>query len=198
MATQAQVERFRQANKALVELAWRDLLAFWRALDHSEGRMVRAALEEFFPDLIATYGSTAALLAVDYYDELRGEAPTAKRFRTVMAESVDLEQANAKARWAIGPLFLGDKADPLQAYANLELVSDELVKKAGRDTIIENAAKDPARALWRRVPTGADTCDWCISTAEWGEVYGDEVAPGSDITKFHGKCDCTPAIVWRD
>jgi hypothetical protein len=113
---------------------------------------VRAVLEEVFPDLVQTYGSTAALLAVDYYDELRGVAPTAARFSAVMAEDVNVEQAQAKARWAISPLF-GD-ADPLQAFSNLALGLDVLVKQFGRDTIAKNAAKDPSKALWARVPSG--------------------------------------------
>ena len=196
MATPQQVETFRAANNSLVELARRDLEAVWATLDLTDGRSVRAVLEDMFPDLVQTYGSTAALLAVDYYDELRGVAPTAGRFNTVMAESVNVEQVQAKARWAISPLF--GVADPAQAFSNLALGLDVLVKQFGRDTIAKNAAKDPSRALWARVPGGRETCSFCLILASRGAVYGSKVSAGGDMNKYHGKCDCTPTPVWSE
>lgn len=193
MATAAQVEAFRDANNALVVLALRDLESVWAGLDVSDALSVRAILEDLFPDLVQTYGSTAALLAVDYYDELRGVAPSVGRFRSVMAESVNVEQAQAKARWAIGPLF--GAADPGQALSNLGLGLDHLVKQYGRDTVAKNAAKDPSRAQWARVPGGRDTCAFCLLLASRGAVYGSSSAAG-EMNKYHGKCDCVPTPVW--
>ena len=196
MATPEQVERFRAALNSLVELARRDLSAVWSTLDLGDGRSVRAVLEDMFPDLVQTYGSTAALLAVDYYDELRGVAPTAARFNTVMAEAVTVEQAQAKARWAISPLF--GVPDTAQALSNLGLGLDLLVKQFGRDTIAKNAAKDPSKALWARVPSGRETCSFCLIMSSRGAVYGSKVAAGGDMNKYHGKCDCTPTPVWSE
>jgi hypothetical protein len=196
VATPQQVESFRSANNALIDLAARDLESVWAGLDLSDARQVKAVLESMFPDLVQTYGSTAALLAVDYYDELRGVAPTAARFSTVMAESVDVEQAQAKARWAIGPLF--GVADPDQAFSNLGLGLDHLVKQFGRDTIAKNAAKDPSKARWARVPGGRETCSWCLIMASRGAVYGSKVSAGGDMNKYHGKCDCTPTPIWSE
>lgn len=197
MATVQQVESFRAANNALVELAGRDLASVWAGLDLSDARAVRAVLEELFPDLVATYGSTAALLAADYYDELRGVAPSVARFNSVMASDVvAVEQAQAKARWAISPLF--GEPDPVQAFANLALGLDVFVKQYGRTTIAESAAKDPSRAQWARVPSGRETCSWCLIMASRGAVYGSKAAAGGDMNKYHGKCDCTPTPVWSE
>lgn len=196
MATPQQVDSFRQANNALVELARRDLEAVWAGIDTSDALLVRDILMDVFPDLVQTYGSTAALLAVDYYDELRGVAPSAARFRSVMSESVNVEQAQAKARWAIGPLF--GESDPAQALSNLALGLDVLVKQSGRDTIAQNAAKDPSGALWARDPSGSDTCSFCLILASRGAVYGSKVSAGGDMNKYHGKCDCTPVPVWQE
>lgn len=196
MATPQQVDSFRQANNALVDLARRDLEAVWSGFDTSDALLVRSLLEDVFPDLVQTYGSTAALLAVDYYDELRGDAPSVERFRSVMSESVNVEQAQAKARWAIGPLF--GEPDPSRALSNLALGLDVLVKQFGRDTIASNAAKDPSGALWARDPSGRDTCSFCLILASRGAVYGSKVAAGGDMNKYHGKCDCTPVPVWQE
>lgn len=193
MATAAQVEAFRSGLASLLELARRDLLSVWGSLDYSDANAVRAILEDAFPDLIQTYGSTAALLAVDFYDELRGDAPSVGRFRSVMAEDVNVEQAQAKARWAIGPLF--GVADPAQALSNLTLGTDHLVKQFSRDTIARNAAKDPSRAMYARVPSGGETCAFCLMLASRGAVYGSSSAAG-EMNKYHGKCDCVPTPVW--
>jgi hypothetical protein len=193
MATAAQVEAFRDGLTALLRLARRDLLSVWNSLDYSDAHAVKAVLEDAFPDLVQTYGSTAALLAVDFYDELRGVAPSVARFRTVMAEDVNVEQAQAKARWAIGPLF--GVADPAQALSNLTLGTDHLVKQFSRDTIARNAAKDPSRAMYARVPGGRDTCAFCLMLASRGAVYGSSSAAG-EMNKYHGKCDCVPTPVW--
>lgn len=193
MATAAQVEAFRGGLASLLELARRDLLSVWGPLDYSDARSVAAVLEAAFPDLIQTYGSTAALLAVDFYDELRGVAPSVERFRSVMAEDVNVEQAQAKARWAIGPLF--GVADPAQALNNLVLGTDHLVKQFSRDTIAKNTAKDPSRAMYARVPGGRDTCAFCLMLASRGAVYGSSSAAG-EMNKYHGKCDCVPTPVW--
>lgn len=197
MATPQQVETFRSANNALVELARRDLEAVWLGLDLTDARSVGAVLESMFPDLVQTYGSTAALLAVDYYDELRGVAPSVGRFNSVMSsDAVNIEQAQAKARWAIGPLF--GVADPAQALSNLGLGLDHLVKQFGRDTIAKNAAKDPSKAQWARVPGGRETCSWCLIMASRGAVYGSKAAAGGGMNKYHGKCDCTPTPIWSE
>src|SRR5690606_21693181 len=95
--------------------------------------LVRDALLDFFPELVAAYGDAAALLAADFYDELRDVPASAARFRAVLSEPANSEQAKATARWALGPLFAAE-ADPVQVLANLSGVTQRLVLQAGRDT----------------------------------------------------------------
>lgn len=188
MATAAQVSQFRQNNQALVELARRDLTAFWAALNvQGSPILVRDALLDFFPELIAAYGDAAALLAADFYDELRDVPPSVARFRAVLSVPPDSAQARASARWGLGPLFT-DEPDPVQSLSNLAGAAQRLVLQAGRDTVFSSANRDPARTGYARIPVGK-TCPFCTMVASRGFVYGSAEKAG-ESNLWHDDCDC--------
>jgi hypothetical protein len=191
------VRQFRLANQSLVLLAQRDLEEFWRSLN-TEGNplIVKAALLDFFPELLTVYGDTAALLGADWYDELRNVAPSAASFRAVMASPPPTEQAQAAARWALGPLFTGEP-DPVQVLANLAGSTQRLVLQAGRDTVWDSARRDSVRTAVARVPTGAKTCRWCTMLASRGAVYSSLASAGQE-NDYHDLCDCVPTVIRSD
>lgn len=144
----------------------------------------RQALEQFFPILIEQYGNVAAVVASDWYEDVYAEVAS------MAPGAVDAAAANTRLRWGIGAAFGGDKA---QALATLGTVTDELVKQFGRDTIVGSAVMNGRS--YARVPTGAETCAFCMMLASRGFVYESERGAGG-ISKFHGDCDC--AIVAED
>lgn len=182
------MSEFRLNNQSLVTLATNDLQSFWSALN-TDGNplLVKNALLEFFPELVGVYGDTAALLAADFYDELRDVPPSAARFAAVMAEPVDTDQAEASARWALGPLF-SDEPNPLQVLANLVGATQRLVLQPGRSTVINSASSDPVRTGFARIPVGP-TCRFCTMVASRGFVYSTARSAG-DSNKWHDDCDC--------
>lgn len=189
MATLEQVEAFRLNTASLVTLAQKDLADFWRTLDTTDARFVQIMLAEFYPDLVQTYGSTAALLAADYYDELRDLPPSVKRFRAVMDEPVNVEQAVAVSRWGVGPIF-SPTPDPLSALTLISDAVQRLVLQPARNTVVNSTFRDPVRTGFARVPSGATTCAFCLMTASRGAVYSSKQAAGYGMNKFHTKCDC--------
>ena len=194
MATPADVARFRQVQKDVVALAYREILAFWRSLDLSDPVAAVRILEEFLPEVIHAYGEVGAAAAADFYDDLREKSPAARRaYSAVMGDAVPLEQVRASTRWAAGPLF---EARPDFAEATLARVinvADRFVKDQPRRTISSNVLRDPAEARYARVPSGSSTCAFCLVLASRGAVYASE-ASASD--KYHGHCDCVPTPVW--
>ena len=189
MATSAQVEEFREANRALVALALRDLTDFWSALDTSRNpERVRDLLLQFFPDLVQSYGSTAAVLGADWYDMLRDVPPSAASFRAALAGPANTEQAVASARWGIGPLFQTEP-DPAGALAALMGATQRLVLQPGRDTVWAASRRDPVSTSFARMPSGPTTCRWCVMLASRGFDYSSDVAAGEG-RKFHDRCDC--------
>lgn len=196
MATRADVAAYRQTQTDLVTLALADLIAWW---EQAAGLLVDAlvaALAPFTADLTATYGDAAALAAADWYDDLREQAGAPGRYRSRMADPVPAEQAEAVARWAVGPLF-GPAPDRAAALEHLTGGVQRLVLQPARATIAASTARDPADARWARVPSRADSCAFCRLLASRGAVYHSaEDAGGSPETSYHSGCGCVPTPVW--
>lgn len=182
-------------------------------------------LLEFFPDLVVTYGDTAAVLGADWYDMLRDVPPSAAAFRAVTTPPASTEQAQGSVRWAVGPLW---EDAPDTALANLVGATQRLVLQPGRDTIWDSAGADPVRTGVARVPAGTTTCRFCVMLASRGPVYQSQVSAeavvgrGSNRTgydangrrlaggigggvkargpqdlgkKFHDACDCVSVVI---
>lgn len=178
MPTRAEVTAYARAQNQIVYSARFKLQRLWRALGAQvwEAGVLRAALDEFFPVLVAQYGDAAATLAADWFEQQAG-------VRAVLARPVPDDVARAGARSAMDSLF---KGNPAQVLANLGVVLDRMVKQPGRDTIRESSHRAGVR--WARVPTGAKTCGFCLMLASRGAVYRSEDT--ADGGRYHGDCDC--------
>lgn len=139
--------------------------------------VLKSELESFFPALIAEYGDVAGVMAADWYEYMTGEYAQ-------LADEAPTERVWARARWGIGPAFDGNQS---QALANLQLIADELVKQFGRDTIMNSAIRNGRK--FARVPSGSETCAWCLMLASRGFAYRSATHAGR-FSSFHGDCDC--------
>lgn len=154
---------------------------------------VKAALLEFFPDLVDTYGSTSAVLGADFYDMLRDVPPSAASFRAASAQPAKPAQAEGSVRWAIGALY-DSTPNPALLTSNLMGSTQRLVWQPFRETVFTSASSDPVRTGVARVPTGPATCQFCVMLASRGAVYKSKLTAG-DESKFHDDCDCMPTVV---
>lgn len=177
-------EQYVAAQNGAVRLALKALRDFLASLDMSDAIAVRDALERFWPALLEQFGEVTATLAADRFEELTGLPAT-------MVRPVDPDRANARMRWALGPLF-GDDGD---AQARLDLLTDELVKQPGRSTMVASARDNKVR--YARVPTGSETCSFCLMLASRGFIYHSD-RRAADMPKAHGACDCRIAVEGED
>lgn len=190
---------FGATQVGVVRLAERELNEFFKSLDFENDleKAVRAT-KLFVPQLVMKYGEIGAALAADFYDELRLDAGVKSRFKAILAAPLPEEQVFVSTSWAVGPLFREDGIpDVSAAVSNLTDVTDRLVKQRYRDTVNLNTLRDPAQARWARVPSGAETCKFCLMLASRGAVYSGS-AKAKAAHKYHGKCDCVPVPVWDD
>lgn len=194
--TATAVRNYRESQKNLSRLAERDLRAFWASLDHFNPLQAVAALEAFLPEVIAAYGDVGAAAAADYYMEIREESGVAKAHRVQVASPTPREQSVISTKWAVGPIF-SQEPNPIAALTNLIDITDRLIKKPGRDTLVTNIQRDPVRARYARVPTGAETCTFCLMLASRGADYLTE-ASAEAATKYHNLCNCVVTPVWSD
>lgn len=192
MVERADIERFRLANSALSESVQSTLEAFFHSLDLSKPELVRDALLEFLPILTDQYGSVAASMAADWYDELRAASGASGRFRALAAPSVPAEAVETKVRYLAGHLWTPDPAGML---GGLLVAADKYVKQPGRATMAANAKREGVR--WARVPTGKKTCSFCLIIASRDAVFLSKKSAKYDSSgeKYHGECDCQPVRI---
>lgn len=172
------------AQRTIVRMALSELRNFWGRIEHLDALGKRRALEGFWPHLIKRYGDVAATLAADRFEEITGRA-------AILAAPLPDEQANARMRYAVTPLFggAGDEA----ALALLAQAGDELIKRPGRQTMLDSAQSHRLRVA--RVPTGSETCAWCLMLASRGFDY---VSKDTAMAASHGGCDCRIALEDED
>lgn len=184
------VQQYRADLDELIRIAARDLAVLWRSV--SDGDQGRRLLVEVLPLLGDTYGSAAATLAADWYDELRDELEVPRRFRATIAVP-EIGRSEVLARWAVEPMFRPEP-DLQQALRNAEGGMQRMIADAGRDTVIRSAIADPSADGWMRSASGG--CDFCRMLASRGAVYSEStVTFGS-----HDNCRCTavPAFGGRE
>lgn len=177
MPSRDEVNLFGAGMAEVARQARAELEAFWVTLPKEDMVYVREQLEDFFPALISTYGDVASVVAGDWYESVMAQP-------SYIGDLKPEAQVNARMRWALTAGFAGDVP---QALATLSLVTDELVKQFGRDTVIRSASKNGVK--FARVPAGSETCAFCLMLASRGYVYGSSAKAG-DLAKFHGDCDC--------
>lgn len=193
MTSRADVERLRSANARVTELAKQRITELFADIDFNAAspELVRDALLEVVPALVAEYGDMAATAAADWYEEARAKQ-VAGVYRATLAERLPEEQIAQSVRWAVGPLWDG----------NVELVASGLlgavqryVSYSTRETVARNVAQDPARPRFARVPRGVVTCKFCLMLASRGFVYHSKETAG-ELMKFHDDCDCQIVAEW--
>ena len=181
MPTQAELNQVRSALNRLSESARSSWAAVWDELRSSDRVLVRKAVTEAWVEVVGTYGDMAATLAADLFEAQA--AGLSIRPRLEVAPGVNPARAGARLGWAL--------STP-SAAGNMAVLLDELVKQPYRSTFQDSAVKSGAG--WARVPTGSDTCAWCLMLASRGATYRTAETAGRG-KKYHGDCSCVPTLV---
>ena len=170
---------------------WNEYITRLSRLNQKAGQLMRQyidthgtgdadALITYAAALVTKYGEGSAELACQMYDAL-AEAANAGVPAAEPAEPADYGEV---ARMV--------NATKNQNPANLPNGVSRLVKRAGADTTLKNAARDGAEWAW--VPHG-DTCPFCITLASNGwQKASSKVLKGGHAEHIHANCDCEFAI----
>lgn len=208
MPSPARGEEYAQSQAQVVTLALAELSAFWDSLDLTKPTAVKAVIAEFLATLVEAYGSISSTIAADFYDEMRAAAAPSSRFVALAGIYGGVEQITGSANWAVQPLFpsieplfetdadgvdivVGEREvppDPVAALDRLNGATQRLVQDQGRQTMVENVERDPARPRFARMPIGK-TCQWCLMLASRGAVYATSESAG-ELNSWHDECDC--------
>lgn len=207
-----------QINAGIVALAGAELAKLWPNIDFASPA-AQQAVKTFFGAIVAKYARASASTSAMFYDERRAVTPARGGFAATPADPIPQPVIDkiVESAW-LGAPAAPEPAAPEPTPANattsdlpldqrvserLTATAQRLVLQAGRDTIAQAAAKDPANPRYIRVPTSPKPCAFCVMLASRDlndKFHGYKSARSalfrSDGEKYHTDCDCEPVAVF--
>lgn len=180
-------DQVRSGLQIVTTAAGSDLRAAAEAEETPAG--VRAVLFAAAPLVVAEYGTAAAALGVEWYEELRdvaalvGQIATSFTPRLVVPERDDQIAASvAKISKDLYDLEHGVSAKVIDFESAKQRILDDVadsveqeVATAMRETVTQNATADPDAGGWRRFAR-PEACKFCLMLAAKGAVYTERSA----------------------
>lgn len=156
-----------------------------RGIEYNSIEELRQILIDRLEPLFEASTDNAAAYAAWMYDEIR-EAMIGKRINAVAYSNRNPEATEGAIRAFVG------QVDTKGQDRLIKLLCDRIdyeIKKAAAECIFHNGSMDPAKPKYARVPTGLETCEFCIMLASRGFVYHSTKSAGA-LDHYHPNCDC--------
>ena len=163
------------------------------AIDWSQDiTAVKHDVMEAMQTCCGTATDLAAILSSEFYDYVR-ELEVGEPLGAVAESRTDPVATDE----AVGA-FTKKLIDGLARSAYERYLRDRLdyeTKRAAGECMYANGERDPRRPRFARVPTGFETCSFCIMLASRGFVYHSRQTAGDD-GHYHANCDCRIVPGW--
>lgn len=170
------------------------VLAWCRAHPDASVAEIREAAKEILSGVSQVYDEAAASLAAEWYDD-RATESGARLPVAVTVSSYSSQQVDRTVRHQARALADGDVHGFAQSCGDM---AEYAAKRSVNSTILANAARDRRRGVrFARVPTGAETCSFCLMLASRGAVYHTRKTAGEQ-DHFHRHCDCKIVPCFED
>ena len=186
------VEEYSRGLNSVSEQGRAALREALMAVDWSQDvAAVREQLVAIMQRCCGASSTVAARLAAEFYDGLREWCGLAgDGFAAEVAPMRDPGATDGFVRAAVQGLVDGDGADAV-ADRLLDRLDQEVRQSANR-CVEANAKRDPKKPKWARVPTGAETCSFCVMLASRGFKYHTKEL----ASHAHAHCDCRVVPGW--
>jgi len=211
----SQVRQQAAINAAVVTLAGARTAGLWPQVDWGNPAAV-GAVRTLFGGIVDQFGQSAAAVSAQFYDEQRIAADVGGQYAASMAPQLPPVMLDKIVTSAFlgGPEPAAHAPEPAPAATTSDLPVEErvparldgalqrLVLQPGRDTITLNAAKDPVRPRYIRIPAGPNPCAFCVLlasrqlNAKFSGYASAARAGGTDATKYHKHCECVAVPVF--
>lgn len=162
------------------------VLAWCRANASATVAEKREAAKLIMEGYIQGYDDIAAEFAAEWYDH-RAEKSGIKLDQAITMTTYEPESVDAVARYQAKKLAKGGDAEFAKACG--EFARNDAFRSLN-ETIVANVGRDRDKgARFARVPTGLETCTFCLMLASRGAVYHTRKSAG-EFKHFHRGCDC--------
>ena len=140
--------------------------------------------------VMPTYTTMAAQASADFYDAAR-ELVVGERMGARAISDFDMRKTEGAVRAFVRFVL----RDDVQTFNDQVLQRiDYEMKRSANMSVVENGRRDPKKVRYARVPTGAETCDFCLMLASRGFVYQSEST--ASASHVHSHCDCRVTPGW--
>ena len=140
--------------------------------------------------VMPTYTTMTAQASADFYDAAR-ELVVGEKMGARAISDYD----PAKTEGAVRGFVRFVLRDDVQTFNDqvLQRIDYEMKLSAANSTI-ENGKRDKRKPRYARVPTGSETCDFCLMLASRGFVYNSQST--ASMGHVHSGCDCRIVAGW--
>ena len=140
--------------------------------------------------VMPTYTTMAAQASADFYDAAR-ELVVGEKMGARAISDFDMRKTEGAVRGFVRFVL----RDDVQTFNDQVLQRiDYEMKRSANMSVVENGRRDPKKVRYARVPTGAETCDFCLMLASRGFVYQSEGT--ASASHCHSSCDCRVTPGW--
>lgn len=170
------------------------VLAWCRSHEDATVAEKREAAKLIMEGFVQGYDDVAAEFAAQWYD-YRAEQGGARLDQAVTMTTYRPDSVDAVARYQARKLAKG--GDAAFAKACGEYARNDAFRSLN-ETIIANVGRDKDKGVrFARVPTGFETCTFCLMLASRGAVYHTRKSAG-EFKRFHRRCDCKVVPSFED
>lgn len=160
-------------------------------LDWNDVAACRDTVVQVMQTVLREYGAVSAQAAADFYDASRleeiGEAVGATAHAGLDPKATE-GAVRAFVNYAVSGNFGSFNRKCLDRI-------DYELKCAAANSAKYNGLRDRRRPRFARVPSGSETCRFCIMLASRGPVYTSRDSAGAN-NHFHPNCDCRIVPFW--
>lgn len=147
---------------------------------------LRTMASEIMQQTCSALAENATVIAAGMYDDVR-EIAVGDRLDSIPESPYDPAATDGAVRALVETVKKTGSTD--RFVKELKARVDYEVKKASGDSVIRMTKADSRYPRFARVPSGSETCRFCLMLASRGAVYHNEIKAGSD-GHYHSKCDC--------
>ena len=184
------IDGFTKVVNTISKTAQRNLRKRLERVDLSDPDRAAEEVARIMTEYAERYANQTAVLSTRFYDDAR----RAELGEALMPTPDPLYNELATKDAAKGILYKYS-----DAAARLDMLVERLdyeVKKASANAVIAAGAQDKRTPRYARVPSGTETCLFCLMLASRGFVYRTPKTAGED-GHYHANCDCRIVPSWK-
>lgn len=153
-----------------------DLRALTLSLEGESPVRTQTVLHEAFPEVFNPYAAATSAVAATFYEEIRDLAEVPGSFAASTLDAVESPRWHSLVGWGSGASVF-ERGGSALMFSLLSGGLTQILTEMSADTVVGNAALDPAPMGYQRVPS-AGCCAFCGLLASRGAAYSSEAGAG--------------------